>query len=302
MRLFSCLAVFPILIAALPAVAATNEFVVGPDGAVDIVVNGKPARMLFRGVGSSTAIFNPASAERLGIKTGIIKISIRYRIGPHRINGKSGVTRYSVNGRQVKRRVGWFDRDVAAGFDGLLGPMAIDYPIVTQRLRAPVAGEETVVFRASNFGYNGVGVVFRGKPFSYLIFDPIAPTTIINAPLANEIAAPLRGHFEGPVLDRVIAFGVSRPVRNIEFGIPFKLGTQTQHIAIHRADVRILPGEKTGSIPDQAPDPDEINVVANGTANKRARYMVVGADALKRCSSISFDKPKRQITLRCVPN
>lgn len=302
MRPLSYLAVFPILFAAHPVVAATNEFVVGPEGAVDIVVNGKPARMLFRGVGSSTAIFNRASVEQLGIKRGIIKISIGYRIGPHRIGGRSGVARYSINGRSIKRRVGWFSRDVAPGFDGLLGPEAIDYPIVTQRLRAPLEGEKAIVLRSSSFGYNGVGVVLRGKPFTYMIFDPSAPTTIINAPFANEIASLLRGHFEGPVLDRVIAFGVSRPVRNIEFGIKFKLGTQAQHIAIHRADVRTLPGETTGSIPDQAPDPDEINVVANGAADKRARYMVVGADALKRCSSISFDKPKRQITLHCVPN
>jgi hypothetical protein len=253
-------------------------------------------------VGSSTAIFNPASAGRFGIKTGILKFSIHYRVGPHRINGKSGVTRYSVNGKEIKRRVGWFDREVAPGFDGLLGPLAIDYPIVSQRLRAPVAGERPIVFNMANFGYTGVGVVFRGRPFSYIIFDPIAPTTIINAPLANEIAPHLRGHFEGPVHDRVVAFNVSRPVRNIEFGIPFMLGTPALHIPVLRADVRTLPGEKTGSIPDQDPDPDEIIVVANGKADNRPRYIVVGGDALSRCSSISFDKPKRQITLRCAPN
>jgi hypothetical protein len=288
------------LLVTTPAMAATGEFIVGPDGAIDAVVNGKPAHMLFRGVGSSTAILNPASAARLGMKTGIIKFPIHYRIGPIRINGKSGVTRYSVNGHEVKRRVGWFERDVAPGFDGLLGPMAIDFPIVTQRLRPPVVGEKAIIFNMSNFGYDGVGVFFRARPFSYLLFDPSAPTTIINAPFANELAPHFRGHFEGPRYDRVIAFGVSRPVRNIEFGTPFWFGTPTLGVPLHRADVRTFPGEKTDSIPDQEPDPDEIIVVAPGQVDNRPRYIVVGADALSRCSSISFDKPKRQIILRCL--
>jgi hypothetical protein len=291
-----------LLLTATPALATANEFMIAPDGAVEATVNGKPTRMLFRGVGSSTAILNPSSAERLGIRTGLIKFPIRYRVGPHRINGKSGVTRYSVGGKQVKRRVGWFERDVAAGFDGLLGPMAIEFPIVTQRLRAPVAGEKTITFYASNFGYNGVGVVFRGKPLTYMMFDPTAPTSIINAPFANEIASGLRGHFEGVVHEGVVAFGVSRPVRNIEFGKPWMIGTAALNISLYRADVRTLPGEKTDSIPDKAPDPDEIIVVAPGQIDNRPRYVIVGADALSRCSSISFDKPKRQITLRCVPN
>jgi hypothetical protein len=289
-----------LLLAATPA-NSNDELIIGPDGVVEAIVNGKPAHMLFRGVGSSTAILNPSSAERFGLKTGFIKFPIQYRVGPNRINGKSGVTRYAVVGKEVKRRVGWFDRDVAPGFDGLLGPMAIDYPIVTQRLRAPVAGERNITFNASNFGYTGVGVVFRAKPFSYMIFDPIAPTTIMNAPFANELARILRGHFEGPVHDRVVAFGVSRPVRNIEFVTPLMLGTTPLSIPMHRADVRTLPGERTDSIPEDDPDPDEIIVVAPGKVDKRPRYIVVGADTLRNCSSITFDKRKRQIRLSCAP-
>ena len=302
MRLVLCLVALLNVLVATAAAAATNEFIIEPDGAVEVTVNGKPTRMLFRGVGSSTLILNPEDAKRLDIKTGIIKFPIRYRVGPHRINGKSGVTRYSVGSKLVKRRVGWFERDVAAGFDGLLGPMAIDYPIVTQRLRAPVVGEKTITFSASNFGYNGVGVVFRGKPFTYMMFDPSAPTSIINAPFANEMVPHLRGHFEGDVHERVVAFGVSRPVRNIEFGKPWIIGTAAANISLYRADVRTLPGEKTDTIPDKEPDPDEIIVVAAGQIDKRPRYLIVGADALSRCSSIRFDKPKRQITLWCVPN
>jgi hypothetical protein len=290
-----------LLLVAPPVKAANDELIIGPDGALDAIVNGKPAHMLFRGVGSSTAILNPSSAERFGLKTGIIKFPIQYRVGPNRINGKSGVTRYTVGGRAIKRRVGWFERDVAPGFDGLLGPMAIDYPIVTQRLRPSVAGERDIIFNMGSLGYSGVGVFFRAKPFTYLIFDPTAPTTIINAPFANELARILRGHFEGTVHDRVVAFGVSRPVRNIEFGTPLMLGVSPLSIPLHRADVRTLPGEATDAIPEQEPDPDEIIVVAPGQVDNRPRYIVVGADALRNCSSITFDKRKRQIRLSCVP-
>jgi hypothetical protein len=115
--------------------------------------------------------------------------------------------------------------------------------------------------------------------------------------MANELAGSLRGHFVSDVHSRIIALGVSRPVRTLQFDTPLTFGP----LRIDRTEVRMQDTGNTSSIPDEAPDPDEIIVSALSKNDKRLRYIILGADALRSCSSITFDKPRRQVRLSCVP-
>jgi hypothetical protein len=281
-----------------PVRASDDEFVVEPNAVVTASINGRPARMLFRGVGSSVPILNPQSANTFDIKPAFIRSGISFQIGPVRVNGRNGVARYDIGGRKQKRRVGWFEREIAPGYDGLLGPMAIAHSVVTMRLRAQRPGEQVVTLGLSTFGYLGGGVVLRSSPLTILQFDPISPTTIANAPFANELAGPLRAFFVGDVRPRLIALGVSRPVRTLQFGAPLSFGA----FKIAQTDVRMQDWGRTDTIPDVAPDPDEIIVSALDKNDKRLRFIIAGADALSNCSSITYDKPKRQIRLSCLPS
>jgi hypothetical protein len=52
--------------------------------------------------------------------------------------------------------------------------------------------------------------------------------------------------------------------------------------------------------PDRA-DPDEIVVTAATKGKQRARlYLQIGSDALASCSSLTYAKVPRQLTLRCA--
>jgi hypothetical protein len=292
----SCLTSLILLIAS-PAFAESSEFVVGPDATVEAIFNGHPARMLVRGVGSTVPLLNPQSAVDFGLKPAFIRSKIAFRVGPTRINGKNGVARFVIGGLEQKRRIGWFARDIAPGFDGLLGPLAFSHPVLKMRLRAPIAGEQPVTFGLSTFGYFGAGVVLRMKPLTMMQFDPFSQTTIANAPFASELAGPLHGHFVSEVHSRHIALGVSRPVRTLLFDTPLTFGA----LRIERTEVRTQDTGSTSSIPEEAPDPDEIIVSALSENDKRLRYIILGADALRNCSSITFDKRKRQIRLSCAP-
>lgn len=297
MRLIGLLGTTVALVNA-PVRASDDNFFVEPNAVVAASINSRPAQLLFRGVGSSVPILNPKSADVFGIKPAFIRSGINFRVGPVRVNGRNGVATYEIGGRKQKRRVGWFERDIAPGYDGLLGPMAITHPIVTMRLREPKPGEQVITLGLSTFGYLGAGVVLRPKPLTILQFDPFTPTTIANAPFANEVAGPLRGHFVGEIRSRVIALGVTRPVRTLQFEVPFAFGA----FRISRTDVRMQDWGGTDSIPDTAPDPDEIIVSAVDKNDKRLRFIIAGADALNNCSSITFDKTKRQIRLSCTPS
>lgn len=252
--------------------------------------------MLVRGVGSTVPLLNPQRAADFGIKPAFIRSGIWFRVGPTRIDGKNGVASYVIGGREQKRRIGWFERDIAPGYDGLLGPLAFSHPIVTMRLRAPRAGEQPVTFGLSTFGYFGAGVVLRTKPLTMMQFDPASATTIANAPFASELSGPLHGHFVSEVHSRLIALGISRPVRTLQFDTPLTFGA----LKIEQTGVRMQDWGRADSIPDEAPDPDEIIVSALSKNDKRLRFIILGADALRNCSSITFDKTKRQIRLSCT--
>lgn len=285
-------------LASFPVNAADDEVIVEPNAMVAATFNGRPARMLVRGVGSTVPLLNPQSADEFGVKPAFIRSGIWFQIGPTRVNGRNGVARYVIGGREQKQRIGWFERDIAPGYDGLLGPLAFSHPIVTMRLRAPVSGEQPVTFGLSTFGYFGAGVVLRVKPLTMMQFDPGSQTTIANAPFASELSGPLHGHFVSEVHSRLIALGVSRPVRTLQFDTPLAFGA----LRITHTDVRMQDWGQTDSIPEDAPDPDEILVTALSKNDKRLRFIILGADALRHCSSITFDKPKRQIRLSCAPS
>jgi hypothetical protein len=284
-------------IASSPAFGAEDEFVVEPNATVVATFNGHPARMLVRGVGSTVPLLNPQRAVDFGLKPAFIRSGIWFQIGPTRVKGRNGVARYVIGGREQKRRIGWFERDIAPGYDGLLGPLAFAHPVVTMRLRARSPGEQIITRGLSTLGYFGVGVVLRLKPLTVVQFDPASPTTVANAMMANELAGSLRGHFVGGVHSRMIALGVSRPVRTLQFDTPL----QMDGLRIAQTEVRMQDTGSTNSIPDEAPDPDEIIVSALSKNDKRLRFIILGADALRNCSSITFDKPQRQIRLSCVP-
>jgi hypothetical protein len=283
-------------LAASPVNGSETEFVVEPDATVEAIFNGHRARMLVRGVGSSVPLLNPQSTAKFGLKPAFIRSGIWFRIGPARINGKNGVARFVIGGREQKRRVGWFERDIAPGYDGLLGPLAFAHPVVTMRLRTPRAGEQPITFGLATFGYFGAGVVLRLNPLTMMQFDPTSPSTIANAPFASEASGPLHGHFVSEVHSRLIALGVSRPVRTLRFDKPLIFGG----LKVDQTDVRMHDWGGTDSIPEAAPDPDEIIVSALSQNDKRLRFIIVGADALRNCSSITFDKHKRQIRLSCA--
>jgi hypothetical protein len=86
-------------------------------------------------------------------------------------------------------------------------------------------------------------------------------------------------------------------VRTLQFDTPLTFGA----LRIDQTDVRTQDWGSTSSIPEEASDSDEIIVSALSKNDKRLRFIIVGADALSNCSSITFDKRQRQIRLSCVP-
>ena len=130
-------------------------------------------------------------------------------------------------------------------------------------------------------------------------FAPQFATTVASAGAGAAISAELGGALTGAAQRVVISHGVERPVRAMRLTRPLDLGP----VSIDRLLVRIADFGSANAIPDEEPDPSELtdDIVVNGKRKRsRASYIVyVGADALRDCASITYDKPRHLIQLMC---
>lgn len=262
--------------------------------AVTGTVAGRPARLQLLPNGSSTLIMNPDAAARFGLKAGWLGVSAR--VGPVAIKGRSAVVRYGVNGPDGRRRVAWFDRPFAPGFDGAVGPMAVPQPVIAFRLRPPVAGERRTVLPLIDRGYGGAGTILLvGEQRIFVKWAPTKRHNGATAATGAAVAAAHGGQFSGRPWHEPLAFGVERPVRRLALARPLAIGP----LRIDSLVTRTSDYGDTGNVPDADADPSEILVTGRGKASKPIYTMEIGMDAMQACSSLVFDKPARQIVLNC---
>ena len=279
----------PFLVSAAPLPSLT----IGPDGLVNARSGAQPLRWLMLADGPGVPILNSATARRLGYKPGWIGAMVK--VGPVRIPGSTAVLGFSINGFEIKRRTGWFERDVAPAHDGMIGPGAVPFPVVRFNLRAAKPGEQMMTLPLTDAGATGAGVLF-GKSKILVQFDPQRARSIATAAAGADLAAMLDGELYGPAHAEPIRFGVMRPARMVRFSRPFVLGSlRLGNMLIRTSDF----GDARG-IPDADADPSEIIVTAK-SKSKAIRVVRLGADALQHCSSLVFDKPRRQLRLSCLP-
>lgn len=275
---------------------APAAITVGPDMTVAGTVAGAPARFQLLPNGSSTLVLNPDAAARYGLRGGWIAVKVK--VGPVAIAGQTAVTRYGVAGRERRRRVGWFERPIAPGFDGMLGPAALAFGVVRFQLRPEQAGERIWMLPLVEKGYGGVGT--EVKIGNQLVFVEWALAKRHNGATAAAgavLASAYEGQFVGRAFSDALAFGVVRPVRQMVLARPFALGP----LRLGTIITRTTDYGDTSHIPDADAhaDPGEITVTARGKASRALYHLEIGSEALAGCSSLTFDKPRRQILLSC---
>jgi hypothetical protein len=272
------------------ATASMPPLTVPSDGAVQVTVNGQKSRMLLLADSSSIPVFNQGPAQQFGFKPAWISFSVR--IATVRIKGWTAVVRYSVNDQPYRRRTVWFERDIAPGFAGMLGPGAVPQNVVTVQIRPPSSTERQYVLPLVENRVLGVGTML-GKIF--VQFDPLRRQTMGTAAAGALLAESQGGALTGPTRQAPIRFGVERPVRTLAFARPLKVGP----IELKAVAIRVLDFGSVGKIPDADADPDEIVAIGQKKKEPDYRSLHVAADALADCSSITFDKLKKRIILSC---
>lgn len=288
---------FAMLPTSASAEGSSGRLEISPDGVVEGTVEGRTARWIMRGDGPSAPVLNAKEAARLGVRSGFVGMGVKIKIGPTTVKGLTGVMRYTVGGVDAHRRAAWFEREIAPGLSGSLGPGSVSQPVVTFSLHAPVAGERVTSLPLADRGLQGIGTVVRvGSDEVFVQFDPLRSRSMVTAAGGVTLAQNHDGSFVGPERLEPVWFGIERPVRLMRLAEPLHLGG----FIVRLIDVRTVDQGDAGSIPDADSDPNEIVVTADKRSGRAYRTLHVGADALVRCSSISFDKAAKVIRLSCA--
>ncbi len=287
------LAVIP-FIAVQAAKPRPGSFVVSGDGVMPARIGGQPGRIRITPWAPPAPILNPDIASRVGLKGGWFGFALK--VGPVKVPGKTDVTKLAFGGFDFKRRVVWFERRYDAGADGAIGPGGVPADVIRFDLRSPQPGERQVVMPMvqSLFLPTFTRVMVRGKPLN-ILFDPQHVRTLATAGAGAQIAAANGGQLTSGQGKAEIAFGIDRPVRTLKLAAPLMVGP----LRIDSLSVRIADGGSISGIPDADADPDEI-VVTAGKKRSGRDVLIIGREQLDRCSSITYDKRAKTITLSCA--
>jgi hypothetical protein len=249
--------------------------------------------------GVGRIILNPSAAAAAGIRGSMF--GAQAQIGPVRIPGQTSLKRIAIGRWRTARRVVWFQRDVVAGADGLIGIGMLPYASTTLRLRAPSPGERAVVLPV--VPDDSQGLVYRhpvGTERVRFHFRLFHPDSLATASAGAHLASLHGGTWAGEAVERPLMLGVVRPVRPMRFASPVSLaGFAIGELLVRTADFRgnyVLPTDPAAAA---AADPDEIVVTANIGRGRAILTVSLGHDRLGRCSSLVYARAARTLTLNC---
>jgi len=278
---------------------------VGRNGTVDVQVNGLPAKMEFRGDGISYPVLNPDVAEKYKLRSNFFAnvLGIEAKVGPITIPGRTGKAKFSIEGQDGSRRMLWFDRPIAPGLDGSVGPNAVPQ----SRIRLNVGADTAHPTQASlplRVEDGRVGTTIRiDQTDVFVMFNPMSPRTIASAGAGQVIAIAQAGKWGGAQESAIVNFGIERPVRNLVLSSPIQIGNVTVANLLVRDNSRLVGVDE---IKNQAEGDDAnevtlpaVTVTAKQGGLKPSYKLTLGKDVLSRCASITFNKVLGQIDLNC---
>ena len=227
-------------------------------------------------------------------------------VGPMRLKASTRNEKLTINGVTAAKPVMWVKGESIPDADGIINPANMPGTDITLKIREAQAGEQTIQLPMRfdrerglyyEFDYGGQLILTR-----FTLDDKLTTTT---GAAASVIAKRRNGLWDGGPFVHQVRFGVPRPVRRMVLGETLSVkGFPVNEFAVRIMDDRgryLLPDKEVPE--DVGEDEDEDSVVITGEKKRRYSaphfWLMVGSDALSRCSSISYDNKARQLILRC---
>jgi hypothetical protein len=228
---------------------------------------------------------------------------IQAAIGTVKVRGQQRLAEISLGGRSDNRLVEWYQTNMHNFGEAQAGPYAIPAPVIRFTLRSAQPGEirfSMPLMDEDKRGQASTRMIF-GKTKVYFAFAPHFETTLASAAAGSVIAQNYGGEFVGDPKPVIVAYNVARPARPVQLKTPIAFGP----VALSKLLVRSRDYGDTNAIKEaKSPDAseDEILVQAKRKGTNPEYFVYIGNDFLKNCSSITYDKPGKTVTLSCLPS
>ena len=248
--------------------------------------------------------YRPFLTARAAEAAGLVEVPVPHpiRIGPVQVDGTPSTASISLEGKQFLRGVTWFGAAMAEGAEVALGPQALPWRRVRFHLRPARPGERRISLPIVRENLISTVVRFRiGRQEVRLGFAPGRPTSVATAG-AGALLAETHGGLLSEERQQIrLATGIERPVRPMRLARPLSIeGLTIGQLVVRTRDFggeTSLPGLEAE---DDWAAPGEVVVTARGAASPAVYYIMLGADALAPCSSITFDNERRRVELSCL--
>lgn len=291
-----CLAALSLL-AASPAVAADLVVRASDSFIVPVIVNGHVVRLRVDPEAPDYVVVNPAVARRTRLRPTLLG-GVYALVGPVSIDGNSKEAALSHQGRSIRKRFAWLDRDVVEDADGLISPAALPYERVVFELRPERAAEVTSSFAMTYSDEYGLLFPMRiGAQSVQFQFSTLKPRSMATAAAGAHIAEAQSGAWAGEAISQLIEYGVHRPLRPLALQRPLAL----DRLPLRDFLVRTSDNLGNRSLPSEpSADPREIVVTGARTRQKAVYMLTLGLDALRSCSRMVYERLQHRLTLRCA--
>jgi len=258
-----------------------------PAPIIDARINDRPARLEIDTRLPSVILLNRDAARRLGVRLlPVVRValdvddetSVRGRVARPRVTLADGVS--------LRALTGVFPVAATSRADGRIGPGALPHDVVSIRLRADGADLEDIALAWPDQAHWRTQVSAAGQTLG-LVFDIEHEATIFNRDAARMLDHAGAVRADGALTDREILLGLRTSVQPIVVGFPLLGRTPGPAFAMTAAP--LFGAAEPGAL-----------VVRARTDTEPRPGVTLGRGALDHCASITADRARRQLILRCA--
>ncbi|WP_420136343.1 hypothetical protein [Sphingomonas sp.] len=235
---------------------------------------------------------NPAVAARLPVAW---EDGMEMDVGRVRLPGKTAHAMLRVGSREFPIQVSQHGRDCCQGSDGAIGPNLL--PFATVRWRRPDALPPTGS-RSYPIADNAMtGLSAEAETSKLRLRFALTQQHTVGTAAAGAILSRNRGgHWNGDAGRVTLAFGISRPAREIAFDTPVRLaGFRFDSLLVRTSD--FAGGEQ---LPTDPVDPRDVVITRHLQRQQAWPAITLGLEHLSRCAELTYTALPRTLTLRCA--
>jgi hypothetical protein len=240
---------------------------------------------------ASGIALSQAAAERLRVRrVPFVAIAIALE-GGSSMRGRVARPRVVVGEEDSRAWTGIFPAPVTRRADGVIGPSALPYDVVTVVLGPEQAGARSIVLPVAESDNNyWMAETQAGSETILVMFDVGGRQTILNRTAARRFDASGEIESNGELVDTHYMLGLSTMMQPVDTELAFQ-------------GISFGPTLARTNAPLLGADEEDAVVVQGEPADPPRAGVAIGREALERagCTSISVDRRARRMTLRCAP-